>query len=256
MPTYAERALAQANPAARRLLALMEEKQTNLCVAADVTTAAELLALAERLGPEICLFKTHIDIVADFTPALTKELKALADRHQFLIFEDRKFADIGQTVLEQYRGGIYRIAEWADIVNAHTVSGPGIIEALKTVGEERGRALILLAEMSPKGNLATGEYTAASVEMARRYPEFVIGFIATRKLDPAFVHLTPGVQLAAGSDRFGQNYLTPDAVIRERGSDIIIVGRGITAAPDPAGAARNYRAAGWQAYQEALKNPL
>ena len=29
MPTYAERALAQANPAARRLLALMEEKQTN-----------------------------------------------------------------------------------------------------------------------------------------------------------------------------------------------------------------------------------
>lgn len=41
----------------------MQEKQSNLCVSADVTSSEELLQLAERLGPSICLLKTHIDIL-------------------------------------------------------------------------------------------------------------------------------------------------------------------------------------------------
>ena len=256
MLPYSKRAELCANPTAKKLLYLMDEKKTNLCVAADVTTKAELLKIADQLGPEICLFKTHIDIIDDFDSDLIIQLQRLSKKHNFLIFEDHKFADIGNTVKHQYQDGVYHIADWADITNAHTVPGPGIIQGLKEVGLPKGRGLLLLAEMSSKGTLAKGDYTAETLEMAKANKDFVIGFITMRQLvdDPCFINMTPGVQLAVGSDSLGQQFNTPENIILQQKSDIIIVGRGIYEAADMVGEAKRYREAGWKAYRARMSN--
>ncbi len=252
---YEERAQFCGCSLGRELLTLMERKKTNLAVNPDVTTASQLLQIASAVGPHICILKTHIDLLSDFTPAVTRELRELAKHHHFLIFEDRKFADIGSIAKEQYSGGVYRIADWAQITNAHLLPGPGIIDGLKEAGMPKGNALLLVAEMSSKGSLAQGEYTQQCITAALEYPEFVMGFICQRRLvvDPGFIHLTPGVNLSRGGDSLGQQYRTPEMAILDQGNDIVIVGRGIYEAADPAATAREYRQAAWNAYEKRLE---
>ena len=252
--SFLKRASLTRHPLAQKLFKLMETKKSNLALALDVTSQNQLLQMADELGPHLCVVKTHVDILEDFTPDFGNRLRTLADKHQFLIFEDRKFADIGQTVSLQYAGGIYRIADWAHIVNAHVVPGPGIIEGLKQVGHPKGQGLLLLAEMSSAGTLAKGTYTKQTVAMAEAYADYVIGFICLHNLtdNPAMIHFTPGVKLEKGTDKLGQQYRTVDYILMKKKGDFRMFGRDITHAPDPRRQAALYQERAWTVYREGL----
>lgn len=231
--SFAERAKVAPSALGRRLFSLMERKQSNLCVAVDVTTSAELLQLTEAVGPHVCMIKTHCDLVGDWSAETAAKLVSLGKTYGFVIFEDRKFADIGNTVVEQCRGGLHRISSWANFVNAHSLPGPGIIAGLQKAYEgSDGGGLLLLAQMSSEGSMCTAEYTARTVQMAEANDTFVFGFISQGRLRPhvpvdPFIYMTPGVQLQPGGDSLGQVYNTPEHVLGTKGSDVIIVGRAI-----------------------------
>jgi uridine monophosphate synthetase len=94
--SFADRAsLPGTSPLGMFLFSLMARKKSNLCLSADVQTSSELLELAEECGDSICMLKTHADIVYDFNKDTIKALTEIATRKHFVIFEDRKFGDIG-----------------------------------------------------------------------------------------------------------------------------------------------------------------
>ncbi|KAH6656215.1 Orotidine 5'-phosphate decarboxylase domain-containing protein [Truncatella angustata] len=364
--SFSDRASKVSHPLTNYLLRLMDLKKSNLCLSADVTSARELIHLADKVGPSIVVLKTHYDLVAgwDFNPqtGTGAKLAALARKHGFLIFEDRKFGDIGSTVQMQYTAGSARIIDWAHIVNVNMVPGKAAVSALAeaaakwrsrvnyevktsvTVGTpvadafedndnsisededklapletngtqaphhrdadgrkgsivsittvtqsfepvdsprfatttEEGdelvyagieeppydRGLLILAQMSSKGNFMDARYTQACVEAAREHKDFVMGFISQESLnsEPAddFIHMTPGCQLppegeeengVVEGDGLGQQYNTPSKLVQICGTDIIIVGRGIIKAGDPPNEAERYRRKAWQAYQSRI----
>ncbi|KAM5351928.1 hypothetical protein ACJ41O_004651 [Fusarium nematophilum] len=132
--TFASRGQAATHPLSRHLFKLMDLKASNLCLSADVATARELLYFADKIGPSIVVLKTHHDMVAgwDFDPktGTGARLASLARKHGFLIFEDRKFGDIGNTVELQYTSGSARIIEWAHIINVNMVPGKASVTSL------------------------------------------------------------------------------------------------------------------------------
>ena len=252
------------NGLSKKLLDVMKRKKTNLILSLDTEDPEEFFTILEKTANKIAMVKTHVDIIRDFTPEFITRLQALAKTGDFLIFEDRKFADIGNTVKHQFYGGVYRIAEWADCVTSHLIAGEGTVKGLFPEGTAsmppgRPQAAFLLARMSSKGNLITEEYSKNVIAAGQANSGLVSGYIGHGKdvadiksykalIPSGQLLLMPGVKLERGTDNLGQQYLTVEEAI-EGGADCIIVGRGIIKAADPAAEADIYRERAWKVFQ-------
>tara|TARA_Y100000748_G_scaffold300671_1_gene299508 strand:- start:2268 stop:2957 length:690 start_codon:yes stop_codon:yes gene_type:complete len=217
----------------------------------------DLLDLIEEVGPHIAALKTHVDIVDDFSIESWGALVESANRHDLLLFEDRKFADIGK-VSQSQMAGVHDIRSWADIVTAHRISGPDIVDGIAAgwADADREGGVLLLAQMSSSGNLLNANYTEEVIFTGSRSPH-VIGYIGNGsnaeqvaalrdRVGEAQMIWTPGVNLEVGDGDMGQRYGHPKNSVLA-GADAIIVGSGIHGADDRAGAAAEYARVSFEA---------
>ena len=116
--------------------------------------------------------------------------------------------------------------------------------------------VLLLAQMSSRGNLLDASYTDRTMEIGTSSPH-VIGYIGNgsnpnevselrKKAGDGKMIWTPGVNLSDNKGALGQRYGHPSDAIKA-GSDAVIVGSGIHGAPDPVASARAYADATWAA---------
>ncbi|MAY04531.1 MAG: orotidine-5'-phosphate decarboxylase [Euryarchaeota archaeon] len=247
-------------PMAKTFMEVACRKKSLVCLAADKYTMAELFDLLNSVGSSIAALKTHVDLIDDWSKDEWNQFCTLAHEMDLLIFEDRKFADIGK-ISRRQMGGIYNIGEWSDLVTAHLISGPDIVDGLQKAWSDAGRegGVLLLAQMSSRGNLLGPNYTSTVVEAGRVHPG-VFGFIGNGSNANSVRELrtmvgdgkmiwTPGVNLATGDGEMGQRYGDPYEAVMA-GSDCIIVGSGIHGASDPAAAAAAYAELSWKALLE------
>ncbi|VDK47308.1 unnamed protein product [Gongylonema pulchrum] len=117
----------------KKMLEIMSRKKTCLCLAIDNTSCDEVLQIAEKTGDYICAVKLHADIMEEFNDSFVQRLTVLANNLDFIIFEDRKLADIAHTVNLQLTSGPFKIASWAQIVSVHALSGQSVLNAIRKV---------------------------------------------------------------------------------------------------------------------------
>ena len=110
--------------------------------------------------------------------------------------------------------------------------------------------MLLLLQMSSNGNLLSDSYRQMALNIGKKYQHIIPGVIAQQKLndEPNWLTCTPGVKINVTGDKLGQQYNTPENSILKNNADIIIVGRGITAAANPKQQAKKYQQLAWQCH--------
>lgn len=233
----------------------MQEKQTNLVLSADVDTTQEVIDLVKKTAHLLLGVKLHSDILKECSRSFFTTLYDMATQYNFIIIEDRKFCDIGNTVQRQMEN----IAWYADLVTVHGVSGPGVLDGLRKSCKEHDCGVLLLAEMSSKDNLIDTTYTKRVIQMAQNNSDIVVGFIGQQKYtnvtvcdttvvtnttggatNTNFLTFTPGVHTSGAGDQLGQQYNTPEHLVGTKNVDVLIVGRGIYQSADPVQACKDH----------------
>jgi orotidine-5'-phosphate decarboxylase len=216
-----------------------------MIVALDLPHAVAGAAMAARIGEAARFYKIGLGMLTGGGLGLANELKAQGKR----IFLDMKLFDIGATVEAAARG----LAGFEpDFLTVH--GDPQVVRAAvagRGAGPTRILAVTILTSLDradlDAAMIIPGAPADIVVERARRaFEAGADGVIASpheaaaiRALPSARGKLivTPGVRPAGAAHGDQKRVATPAEAIRA-GADFIVVGRPVTAAPDPAAAAR------------------
>ena len=219
----------------------------DVIVACDFPGAAETYAFLDRFTGKKPFVKIGMELYYAEGPSIVREIKRRGHR----IFLDLKLHDIPNTVKKAM--AVLRNLD-VDILNLHAAGTTRMMEAaLEGLTRPDGTRPLLIAVTQ----LTSTDQESMDKDLRIKAPidEVVMQYAMTAKnagLDgvvcspleagkvhalcgDAFLTVTPGVRFAGG-DAGDQKRVTTPAMARTLGSDYIVVGRPITAAPDPAAA--------------------
>ena len=214
-----------------------------LIVPLDVPSGAEADALVERLGGVPSWIKIGLELFCAEGPAIVLRYAARGLR----VMLDLKLHDIPETVAR----AAARVATLgAGLVTVHAGGGRAMLEAaVGSAGAARVLAVTVLTSLDD-ADLAQIGAVGPVGELVRRRAELAIaagchGVVASphevaavRAVAPAgFLIVTPGVRPAGSAAGDQKRVMTP-AEARRAGADLVVVGRPVRDAPDPAAAAR------------------
>jgi orotidine-5'-phosphate decarboxylase len=214
-----------------------------VAVALDVSSGEEAIRLARTVSPFVGAFKVGLELLSGPGPVLVSAMAELGKP----VFCDAKLHDIPNTV-ERAAANLARAgARW---ITVHAAGGPAMIEAAVR-GAASGQAGILaisvLTSMSGSDLVTVGmgdsigKQVSRMARLARDWgAEGVVCAVKelgdVAQVAPELMRVTPGIRPAGSSADDQARVATPREAL-ERGADLLVVGRPITSAPDPAKAA-------------------
>ena len=224
-----------------------DQADPRLIVALDVPTVAEAERLVARIDDAAVFFKIGHQLAFAGGLPLAKELKASSRK----VFLDMKLLDIDNTVAKGVES-IVRIG--VDMLTIHAY--PKAMQA--AVEAARGSDLCLLGvtvlTSMDAGDLADAGYALSPEELVLRRAaqarDAGMGGIVCAAAEAAAVRrivgrdmaiVTPGIR-PTGSDHGDQKRVMTPAQALAAGATHLVVGRPISAASDPAAAARSITA--------------
>ncbi|HHN66496.1 MAG TPA: orotidine-5'-phosphate decarboxylase [Thermopetrobacter sp.] len=226
---------------------------TQICVALDVPEAAQAAALAGRLAGRVDMLKIGLELFLGAGPAGYARIAAEGPP----VFLDLKLHDIPNTVARALAALLDGLQPAPAIVNVHATGGPAMLQAAaRAVG---GRAKLIAVTVLTA--LSDDDLHRLGFDPALGAPEVVVRLAAMAKdagLDgvvcapsdlPAvraacgedFLTVVPGIR-PAGADMADQKRIATPKAAADAGADILVIGRPITQAADPAAAADAIRA--------------
>jgi len=211
-----------------------------LALALDVDDLVEAERLVHLLRPWFGVAKVGLELYSAAGPEAIGVLRDLGVR----VFLDLKLHDIPTTV---ERAGRVLGALGVDYLTLHASGGEAMLRAgvdgLRHGAAAAGLAppcalavTILTSELDAPTHLLHSRVSAAVEAGCGGIVCAATDLPAARQLAPRLVTVVPGIRLAGGATHDQARAATPAAALAA-GADVLVIGRAITAAADPAAAA-------------------